>query len=301
MLCSAMFRRISSAIAIGSFVLLAAGAASAQEARELFTQGQAAYETGDYQSAVRLWERAYGIDARPLLQYNLAQAYERLGQLDRAVVAYRLYVENTPGDDERARNARARIASLEQRVGQTSIVLSGGVEGAQIIVDGNDRGRLPHPDPLRVQPGNHRIVVRADGYEDFVSSVAVSAGQQAALPVEMRPGTAGSAPDTVGGGGIWLPGVIIAAGGAAVAIGGAITGALALGAAGDAPNSTGSEADGARTLALVTDILIPVGVAAAIAGMVLMFAVPSGDGGESASVVPVVGPDLVGLAVLGQF
>ena len=55
-----------------------ASTASAQEARELFTQGQAAYETGDYETAVSSWERAYELDPRPLLQYNLAQAYERL-------------------------------------------------------------------------------------------------------------------------------------------------------------------------------------------------------------------------------
>lgn len=297
-----MPRRIVSALLMAFLVLSVAGAAEAQDARALFTQGQAAYETGDYQTAVDLWERAYGLDARPLLQYNLAQAYERLGQLDRAVTAYRLYVEHTPGEDERARNARARILSLEARVGQTSINLTGGPEGAQITIDGEDRGRLPHPDALHVDPGNHRVVIRADGYEDFVSSVAVSAGQQAALSVEMRAGTSGSAPDTVGGGGgMWMPGLIIAGGGAAVAIVGAIVGGLALGAAGDAPNATGPEADDARTLALVADILIPTGIVVAAAGVVLAFVLPSGDDGESATLVPLVGPDMVGLAAYGQF
>ncbi|MGE0789015.1 MAG: tetratricopeptide repeat protein [Sandaracinaceae bacterium] len=273
----------------------APSAAQEDEARELFTQGQAAYETGDYDTAVQSWERAYQIDPRPLLQYNLAQAYERLGQLDRAVAAYRVYVNNTPGDDQRAQNARARIASLETRLTNTSIALTGGVEGARVTIDGQDRGLLPHPDPFRVEAGNHRIVIRADGYEDFVSTVAVSAGQAASVPVEMRAGTTGGASDGGGGGGGISPiGVGVAAGGGAVLIAGAITGGLALAAAGDAPSATSSQADDARTLALVTDILIPTGAVIAAVGIVLMFVLDDGGSGGSAQVVPVVGPDVAG-------
>lgn len=295
-LCRAKFPRAARACAIAVSVLAITASAGAQEdPRELFSRGQAAYETGDHETAVRNWERAYELDPRPLLQYNLAQAYERLGQLDRAVAAYRLYVEHTPGDDPRAQNARARIASLEQRVGNTSILLTGGSEGARVIIDGQDRGRLPHPDPFRVEPGSHRIVVRGDGFEDFVSTVAVSAGQQADVLVEMRRGASGGVDDTVsGGGGIATVGIIVAAAGAAIAIGGAITGGLALAAAGDAPASTGDEAEGARTLALITDILLPVGGATVVVGLILMFVLEDGGGGDSARIVPVLGPTYAG-------
>jgi tetratricopeptide (TPR) repeat protein len=296
-----MLRRTAQPFVLTLSILSLTSVAIAQdeEARDLFSRGQAAYETGDYDTAVRSWERAYEIDPRPLLQYNLAQAYERLGQLDRAVAAYRLYVENTPGEDPRAQNARARIASLEQRVGNTSILLTGGPEGAHVVIDGQDRGLLPHPDPFRVEPGSHRIVVRAEGSQDFVSTVAVSAGQQAEVPVELRPGAAGGARDVVaGGGGISTVGIIVAAAGAAIAIGGAITGGLALAAAGDAPASTGPAAENARTLALVTDILIPVGAVTAVVGVVLMFVLDEG-GGNSANIVPVIGPSYADAA--GEF
>ncbi|MCB9593834.1 MAG: tetratricopeptide repeat protein [Sandaracinaceae bacterium] len=299
-----MLGRFVSALTTGSLVLCLTAAAAAQEdARALFMQGQAAYETGDYNTAVRLWTRAYELDDRPLLQYNLAQAYERLGQLDQAVTAYRIYIDHTPGDDQRATNARARIASLEQRVGQTSITLTGGVQGAHVVIDGSDRGLLPRPDAFHVDPGSHRIVVRADGYADFVSTVAVSAGQQASVAVEMQPGTSGTAPNTLGGGGISTVGLIVALGGAGLVIGGAIVGGVALGQAGSAPGNTGPEADGARTTALVADILFGLGGAAVVAGVVLMFVLEPdlGGSGASARFVPVVGPDFAGGAVQGQF
>lgn len=292
----------STALAASLVCLLLTSPASAQDARELFTQGQAAYETGDYESAVRSWQQAYDLDPRPLLQYNLAQAYERLGQLDRAVAAYRVYVDNTPGDDPRAQNARARIASLEQRVGQTSIRLTGGLEGAAISVDGADRGRLPRPDPLRVEPGSHRIVVTAPGYEDFVSVVAVSAGQTAEVPVEMRPREAGESPQTRSAStGVSTVGIIVTAAGGAILIAGGVTGGLALAAVDDAPNAESPRIDEARTLALVTDVLLPLGVAAAATGAILMFVLQDADGGESASITPVVGPDYAGVVAEGHF
>ncbi len=294
-----MGRTINSILAVCAMLALPAIATAQDDARAHFQRGQAAYETGDYDTAAQEWQRAYELDPRPALQYNLAQAYERLGRLDDAVRAYHGYIDNTQPDDPRAETARARLASLEQRLSQTSIHLTGGVEGATIFVDDEDRGRLPHPDPLRVEPGSHRIVVRADGYEDFVSVVAVSPGQSAEVPVGLRAGGVGVVMPS-GGGGISTVGLIVASVGAAALIGGAVTGSLALSNAGDAPSSASPQADTARTLALMTDILLPVGAAAAIAGLILMFVLEP-DLGGSAQVVPVVGPSYAGVGVLGDF
>jgi len=287
-------------LASALFVLAGTSTATAQDARAHFLRGQAAYDTGDYATAVSEWRTAYGLDARPLLQYNLAQAYERLGQLQEAVTAYETYVNSSDADPDRMSSARARVAALRERLNQTSIRLTGGPEGATIVVDGQDRGRLPHPDPLRVQPGSHRIVIRAQGFQDFVSTVAVSAGQAVDVPVEMVAGVSGQASNTSGGG-ISMVGVAVAAVGGAILIGGAVTGGLALSSAGSAQTPDDANANDARTLALVTDILLPVGAAAAIAGVVLMFVLPPDGGGGSARVVPVVGPDYAGVSASGAF
>src|SRR5688572_3378664 len=104
-------------------IALAPAAALAQDdARAHFQRGQSAYETGDYETAVNEWRRAYELDARPALQYNLAQAYERLGRYDEAVRSYEIYISAAPADDQRAQNARARVAQLQQRVSNTSVV-----------------------------------------------------------------------------------------------------------------------------------------------------------------------------------
>lgn len=85
-----------------------------RQARALFEQGEAAYEEGRYDEAIAAFEQAYGLSARPLLLYNIANAKERLGLLSEALENLRNYLEDAP-DDERPIIER-RIRGLEDRV-----------------------------------------------------------------------------------------------------------------------------------------------------------------------------------------
>jgi hypothetical protein len=76
------------------------------------------------------------------------------------------------------------MAALQQRLQATGIRLVGGVDGASINVSGHDWGRLPRPDRIPVQPGNHRVIVKLEGYRDFTSNVIVPAGQVVDVPIQ---------------------------------------------------------------------------------------------------------------------
>jgi hypothetical protein len=282
------------AAALGLAICLGGSLASAQDdPRALFREGQAAYDTGDYATAAQRWEQAYALDARPALQYNLAQAYERLGDLVRAAAAYQRYLEAAPPDASERPTARARMLSIEQRLAATAIVLSGGPEGATVLIDDEDRGRLPHPDPFRISPGSHRIVVRAEGHADFVATVAVTGGQVVTVAVDSA---------HAGGGGVSTVGIVVTAVGGATLLAGVITGVAALTTAQGAPSDVGPEADQARALAVATDVLIPVGAVAAATGVILMLVLEEGGGGGgAAAVVPSFGPGYAGLLAQGSF
>jgi hypothetical protein len=177
------------------------------------------------------------------------------------------------------------------------MILEGGPEGAVLLVDGEDRGRLPRRDPLLVAPGSHEVRVRARGYREFAASVAVPAGQSVEVGIEMV---------AVGGSGPSLGPIFTMAGGGAVLIAGLVVGGVALDQAGRAPDRTGPAASDARTLALVSDILWPVG-AAAIAGGLVWLIIDLGSSGTEESttatlrVVPLAAPGLLGLSASGQF
>lgn len=275
--------------------------ALAQDARELFQRGRGAYETGDFEGAVEAWEAAYELDPRPLLKFNLAQAYERLGRLQESLDAYESFLAAAPSDAEDVPAARLRAAALQQRLARTGILLRGGPEGAAVIIDGTERARLPRPDAITVPPGSYRVQIVAEGYAPFESVIAVAPGAQVDVEVTMRP-LDDEPVEASGGGGVSTIGIAIAAGGGALIVGGAVTGILALGAAGDATTSEDSDADRARTLGLVTDILLGVGAAAAITGVVLMFVLGGDDDQPRATTVaPFVGPDRVGLGAVHRF
>jgi hypothetical protein len=163
-----------------------APAATTEDAREHFKRGEAAYQKGSYDLAISEWEAAYAADPRPRIQYNIFQARERLGQLPEAADALQKYLSSADPDDPYYADATARMASLQQRLQATGIRLVGGIEGASINISGHDWGRLPRPDPIHVQPGNHRIVVSLVGYEDFVSNVIVPAGQTISVPIQLE-------------------------------------------------------------------------------------------------------------------
>lgn len=276
---------------------VAVAEAPPDDARALFLRGQTAYSQGDYEDAATLWEQAYALEARVGLQYNLSQAYERLGRLEDAANALESYVGGTSPEDERLPDARARLAAIRERIGRTAVRLQGGPEGGVLLVDGEDRGRLPRPDPLLVTPGSHEIRVRASGYAEFAASVAVPAGQVVDVGIEMQ---------RVGGGGEPSLGAILTmAGGGVVLATGLILGGVALDQAGSAPSRTSPEADSARTLALVSDILWPVGAAAIAGGLVWLIVDVTSGGGSSGQarleIVPLLAPGLAGLTASGHF
>lgn len=274
--------------------------ADGEDARTLFQRGQVAYSQGDYEDAIAAWTRAFELDPRPLLQWNLSQAYERLGRLEDAVTALETYLANADPTDEHQADARARLGSLRERIDATGVTFTGAPDGATVLIDGNDSGRLPRPDAIRVSAGSHRIVVRAEGYADFTSTIVVPAGQSVAVEVEMAaPGGGGSGELPV------VPIILFSVGGAALIAGG-VMGGVALGNAESAPARTGSAADGARALANGADITMGIGVACAAVGLVILIVdMNDGPSSEAASaslnVVPFGDATSAGVVASGSF
>jgi hypothetical protein len=273
--------------------------ATGQDARALFLRGQEAYQHGDYEASVELWAEAYAIDARPALQYNLAQAYGRLGRLEEEQTALELYIASASPDDPLLAPARARIATLRERLARTALRIEGGVDGATLFVDGEERGRLPLGEPLSVGPGSHRIEATAPGYARFQASAHVPGGEIVSVAVTMRE-SARRAPVPTSSIILW------SAGGGVLAAGG-ILGIVALKKADGAAPGT-SAADTAHGMAIGADIAMSVGVAAAATGLVLFLVRGDVEEEDAASAsrlrmgfTPLVSANGAGIGLDGRF
>ena len=100
------------------------GPSAAPEATELWVNGNAAYEAGDFGRAVALYGqmREMGVD-NGHLHYNLGNAYLRAGELGRSIASYRRALKLLPRDEDASanltfarRSARDEIAPPEPPV-----------------------------------------------------------------------------------------------------------------------------------------------------------------------------------------
>lgn len=78
-------------------ILVIAAAASvaradAPSAEDLYTQGQVAYDHGDWQTAIGRWEASYQLSGETGLLFNVAQAKRQAGDCPGSLAAYRQYV-----------------------------------------------------------------------------------------------------------------------------------------------------------------------------------------------------------------
>lgn len=82
-------------------------------AKELYENGAALYEEGRYEEAILAWEEAYRLSSRPVLLFNIANAYERLGRYDEAIDALSRYRAFAKAEERESLDRR--MQNLERR------------------------------------------------------------------------------------------------------------------------------------------------------------------------------------------
>ena len=85
-----------------------------QQVERLAAEAVNAYKGADYKRAVELLQRAYDIRQVPALLYNMAKAYDKLGDIDHAYDEYRQYANSAAADPKLKARAEARLALLTE-------------------------------------------------------------------------------------------------------------------------------------------------------------------------------------------
>jgi tetratricopeptide (TPR) repeat protein len=141
----------------------AAVAAPAAEARAAYRRGADLYRAGRYREAIAEFETADRLRPSPALQFNVGQAWEKLGDVEAALAAFARYLRQDP----RAANREAverNVRSLEGRLaatGRQMLHVLTDPPGAEVLVDGAPAGRSPVDAAFR--PGPHAITATAPG------------------------------------------------------------------------------------------------------------------------------------------
>jgi hypothetical protein len=284
-------------------------AQDAAAAEQLYERGLKDMLAGRYKSGCPALEKSYEMDPLPGALFTLASCYERWGKTHSAVKRYDEYVAlatKLPAADaqkqtERVKRAITSLDSLRPRVPTLLMKLS--EPDAQVTLDGRPVAGLGAA--IEVDPGRHVVVVSAGPRKrDYV--VELRDGDRRELDLELPSGptipsaepSPAPAPDasTDDGSGLRIAGVVVGGLGLAAVIAGAVTGGLVFAKKSTVEencedavcNAAGLEAaDEAETLGMVSNVTLPVGGAALVAGVLMFFLAPDGSSESEAARAPV--------------
>ena len=186
------------------FAALVASAASARaqstapatdprnDAKALYDQGAGAYREGRYARAIELFLAADALAPSAPLSYNVARAYEKLGDSAKALRYYRDFVRRTPPSAE-ANEAREAVAKLELRLLERGVqqVTVRSEPNAELSIDGRPLGSTPWTGELA--PGAHRLVLTRAGFVAIARPFELSKEHALDVDVRLEPSSAGVA------------------------------------------------------------------------------------------------------------
>lgn len=273
-----------------------ASEASSQRATELFRKGQARFDARDFSAALPLFQEAWQLSKSPNARLYVARC---LAELGRNVQAYTelsgVIVDTTATNEERYERTReaaqAELAEANQRVAKLVITLDQRPAGFTILLDDAPVAQAQLGIPIILEPGEHRLLARAEGSADFSELAQLGAGQSRTIHVTFAPAhgetapppaTATTAERSSSGMGTWQTAGLVGAGVGIVALGVfATTGFMAKSkydAVSDAcggqrcsDDSHADEIDSGRSLQTVANVSLVVGSLALVAGGSLYF------------------------------
>jgi hypothetical protein len=168
-----------------------------EDARKEFTAGQQADRNKDYQTAIEHYLRAYELVPHHFALYNIATAYERLGQLRESSQWFQRYLDEAPSSlVKERRDVEKLILQLKLRPAKLTVKTS--PPGARVLIDGQPVGVTPYTKAIR--GGGHRVRVELEGQReerDIVLEYGEPQAIDVTLNVRARP-TPGPVPDRGG-------------------------------------------------------------------------------------------------------
>jgi len=253
---------------------------AAQHARERFLAGMEHFEAHHYREAIHEFELAASLVPSADIWFNIARAWDELGEFEPAIEYYRRYLRDRVDPPDRAR-IEQHITDLEAQMEEArqeshhapttgTLRIRSNVEGAKVIVDGREVGESPIAAPITLEPGEHEIFVEKEGYLPFRGQVNVQAGADTTAYADLGDATEYRA---IHGSRLFT---WIAGGLSVVSFGVAIGLAVAAeGTKGDWENMgsplPSDTLDDARNLALFSDVMLGVGIGLAVVAVVLYF------------------------------
>lgn len=263
-----------------SIAVSAAAAPRWVEADQRFKAGVLHFKQMNYAAALVEFQRAYEIDPKYQVLYNIGETYYRLQDYPNALRTFQRYLSEGGNQipPKRRKEVDGELAALSKRVATITITTS--EPGALVAIDDIAVGTSPVA-PQIVSAGRRKVTATLAGRAPVTQLVDVGGGEERALRLELVPLAAPPQPKPRRPEPSIVPTVITWSSTGALVTGAIVTGVLALGASADVeaelerfpgdPDALSSARDKAFGLGVATDVLI--GTSIAVAALSVYFTV----------------------------
>lgn len=256
--------------------------ATKKAARAAYSDGQRAYEAGDYAAAVAHFSKANELIPAPHAQYWIAMAQDQQGNVAEAYAAYVTFFANAGHaalGEEKVKTAQVRFNELSALPATVRVVTE--PPDASLSVDGSAQPGVS-PFALKLTPGKHQLKAGAKGYQDQSREVEVKPAQAVEQSFALAPAPVAAAPKptpavqpasapAAATERNRVPAYVTLGVAGAAAIAGTIFGIQALGAKSDFDkNPTEKNADSVERNGLIADMAFGVAITLGVTGVVLL-------------------------------
>jgi hypothetical protein len=295
-------------VPVFALVVLSAGAAAAAtpkekaEARALVNEAKKATKDKRFSDAATALKRADELDSSLQTKLDLSAALaadHKLVEASRVLHGVTDGTVASPATRRFHEQAKKELAALEPRIPWIQVDVGGPGPGkAQTSIDGKE---IDASNEVPANPGDHEILIRADGFENGTRSLSLREGAHEHLHLDLAP--LEKAPPPKSAGGSKAPAItFFALGGAGLLVGGG-AGIAALMQTSDAkalckgnvcPSSAQAAIDKSKLSGTISTVGFIAGGTLVAAGIVALIASSSGDSKkespkEGARVTPWIG------------
>lgn len=256
-------------------------AAESAEYKQAVDAALEEYKLQHFEEARSLFERAHAIDpnARTLRGLGMVEferrQYVRAAELLEAALASK----KKPLTEEQRKAVEELLGRTKQFIARYAVEVQPATDTLQVELDGKPV-QLGAEHKLALEAGEHTLRISAPNAVPRELRLDVKGGEEQTLHIQLEVKTTAEAPPPA-----QQPkqkelahaerkrnvlGIALTSGGAAVATAGGVLGGIALMKADDLETQDDAGADQARSLAIGADVMLGVGIATAVTGVVLL-------------------------------
>lgn len=262
--------------------------AAKERATVLMKEGNDLSGDGLYPEALAKFQEAYAAYPSPKILLNIGTTMRNLGRNADAAEVYETYLARGDRDPARVPELERILKEIDAVVGHITVKAT--VAGSKVTIDTKDLGTAPFARTIRVEPGAHKIVAEKAGMQAFVGTLTLKPGETQIAEADPLPPGVVTKTNTVTvetSRGQRIAAVIVGSAGIAAGIVGGVFGGLAMSTnddaslhcAADHPEVCDSEGvalgSTASSQATVSTVMISVGGAALLGGIILWVTAPT--------------------------